>query len=70
VACQVARRLGAVRVIVGVPVAPAATVAGLPEADEVVCVLVPHPFGAVGVHYRDFRPIPEAEVLSLLDAAY
>jgi putative phosphoribosyl transferase len=70
VACQVVRRLGAVRVIVGVPVAPAATVAGLPEADEVVCVLVPRPFGAVGVHYRDFRPIPEAEVLALLDAAH
>jgi putative phosphoribosyl transferase len=70
VACQVARRLGAARVIVGVPVAPAPTVASLPEADEVVCVLVPRPFGAVGVHYRDFRPIPEAEVLALLDAAY
>jgi putative phosphoribosyl transferase len=70
VACQVARQLGAARVIVGVPVAPAATVSGLPEADEVVCVLVPRPFGAVGVHYRDFRPIPEAEVLALLDAAY
>jgi putative phosphoribosyl transferase len=69
VACQVARRLGAARVIVGVPVAPAPTVASLPEADEVVCVLVPRPFGAVGVHYRDFRPVPETEVLALLDAA-
>jgi putative phosphoribosyl transferase len=69
VACQVARRLGSARVIVGVPVAPAATVAGLPEADQVICVLVPRPFGAVGVHYRDFRPVPDAEVLALLDAA-
>jgi len=68
-ACLVARRLGAVRVIVAVPVAPAQTVEYLPEADTVVCVSVPARFVAVGAHYRDFSATSEDEVVALLDAA-
>jgi putative phosphoribosyl transferase len=38
VACQVARELGAARVIMAAPVAPAETVQKLSAADAVVCV--------------------------------
>ncbi len=69
VACEVARHLGAARVILAVPVAPAATVGDLPVADEVVCVSTPERFMAVGHHYRDFSPTSDEEVVVLLDAA-
>jgi putative phosphoribosyl transferase len=64
VACRVARHLGATRVIVAVPVAPADT--QLPEADELVTVASPQVFQAVGLHYRDFAPTDDAEVIELL----
>ncbi|CAA9317864.1 MAG: Protein-L-isoaspartate O-methyltransferase [uncultured Friedmanniella sp.] len=69
VACTVARRLGAARIVLAVPVAPAPTLERLPEADEVVCVEVPERFLAVGLHYRDFNQTPEQDVVKLLDAA-
>jgi putative phosphoribosyl transferase len=69
VACQVARRLGATRVVLAVPVAPAHTAAHLPEADEVVCVSAPQHFSAVGAHYVDFSPTSDDEVVALLDRA-
>ena len=69
VACEVARHLGAARVVVAVPVAPAETARGLPGADEVVCVRAPTQFMAVGHHYRDFSPTSDEEVIVLLDVA-
>lgn len=69
VACQVARHLGAAKVILAVPVGPAETIRHLPEADEVVCVSMPERFVAVGYHYRDFSPTSDEEVIVLLDAA-
>ena len=69
VACQVARQLGAARVILAAPVAPADTVQDLPEADAVVCVSIPNDFLAVGAHYRDFSPTSDDEVITLLDEA-
>lgn len=68
-ACQVARRLGAVRVVLAVPVAPANTVKHFEDADEVICLATPSDFVAVGYHYRDFSPTSEDEVIVLLDAA-
>ncbi|TXN31007.1 phosphoribosyltransferase [Lacisediminihabitans profunda] len=68
-ACQVARRLGAARVVLAVPVGPKDTVEGFTEADEVVCVAAPSQFLAVGYHYRDFSPTTDDEVIVLLDAA-
>jgi len=68
VACEVARQLGAAKVVLAVPVAPAGTLRTLPGADEVVCV-VPHLFWAVGNHYRDFSPTSDDEVIVLLEAA-
>jgi putative phosphoribosyl transferase len=69
VACRVARQLGAARVILAVPVAPADTLGSLTEPDEVVCLATPHQFSAVGYHYRDFSPTEDDEVVKLLDAA-
>lgn len=69
VACTVARRLGAARVLLAVPVASAAALDALPEADEVVCVQTPEPFRSVGLHYDDFTPTSEEDVIDLLDAA-
>lgn len=69
VACQVARELGAARVVVAVPVAPEESALGFPGADEVVCVATPRDFRAVGHHYRHFSPTTDEEVVVLLDAA-
>jgi putative phosphoribosyl transferase len=58
------------RVIVAVPVAAADTCEMLwREADEVVCLLTPSPFHAVGIWYEDFRPVEDAEVRNLMAAA-
>jgi putative phosphoribosyl transferase len=68
-ACQVARRLGAARVVLAVPVAARDTIEDFADADEVICVAAPPNFRAVGNHYRDFSPTTEDEVIVLLDAA-
>jgi len=68
VACQVARHLGAGRVILAVPLAPDDTLRSFTEADEVVCLEVPRHFMAVGAHYRDFAATSDEEVARLLDA--
>ncbi|RKR12790.1 phosphoribosyltransferase [Arthrobacter oryzae] len=69
VACRIARKQGAARVILAVPVAPADTLANLNEPDEVVCLATPRQFTAVGYHYRDFSPTDDDEVVRLLDLA-
>lgn len=69
VACRIARKLGAARVILAVPVAPADTLAELTEPDEVLCLATPAVFTAVGYHYRDFSPTEDDEVVQLLDLA-
>ncbi|TFD87401.1 phosphoribosyltransferase [Cryobacterium psychrotolerans] len=69
VACEVARHLGAAKVVLAVPVAPADTIRTFPEADEIVCISTPEFFGAVGAFYRDFSATGDDEVVSLLEAA-
>lgn len=66
-ACQVARRLGAARVILAVPVGSLDTVEHFADADEVICLATPTNFRAVGHHYRDFSPTSEDEVIVLLE---
>jgi putative phosphoribosyl transferase len=67
VACRVARALGASRVILAVPVAPADWVSRLGAvADDYVAVETPRDFWAVGQHYRDFRQTTDDEVLEAL----
>jgi putative phosphoribosyl transferase len=69
VAAEVARHLGAASVVLAVPVAPDDTVRALDCFDDVVALATPHPFVAVGNHYRDFSPTSDDEVVVLLDAA-
>ncbi len=69
VACQVARQLGAARVVLAVPVAPSRTLQESLSADEVVCLSAVSRFVAVGYHYLDFSPTTDEEVIVLLDAA-
>lgn len=66
-AVAVARRLGAPRVVVAIPVgAPEAVTQLLDTADEVICPWQPAEFGAVSRYYDDFRQVGAAEVTSLL----
>jgi putative phosphoribosyl transferase len=58
------------RLILAVPVAPADTIGRLrTEADDVICLMTPEPFYAVGEHYDDFRQTSDREVTTLLDEA-
>jgi putative phosphoribosyl transferase len=69
-ACQVARALGAARVVLAVPVAPPAadrTLHG--DADEVICLEMPERFLAIGEWYEDFAQTSDEEVVALLRAA-
>jgi putative phosphoribosyl transferase len=55
-------------VIAAVPVGSAEAVRDLRAvADEVVCLSIPSPFRAVGLHYGDFASVTEAEVQRLLE---
>jgi putative phosphoribosyl transferase len=69
-ACQVARALGAARIVIAVPVASRQAVASLHDVcDEMLCVEVPEPFYAVGEWYRDFSQTSDDEVVELLRRA-
>ena len=58
---------GAVRITVAVPVGSASACSLLSrEADRVVCVAVPSPFGAVGNWYRNFAQLGDDDVRSVL----
>ena len=46
--------------------APVGLAERVPEADDVVTLVSPRPFGAVSQHYADFSPTPEALVLAEL----
>lgn len=57
------------RIVVAVPTASPDTSQALKaEADEVVCVITPEPFFAVGYWYDDFAQTTDAEVRDLLSA--
>ncbi len=61
------RAAGAARLIAAVPVAAQDALDRLSgAADQVVCLEVPHPFVAVGAHYRDFAQVSDAEVAAAL----
>jgi putative phosphoribosyl transferase len=60
----------AARIVVAVPVAAAPTCDEFrTEVDEVVCILTPEPFWAVGLWYEDFSPTTDDEVRDLLALA-
>jgi len=61
------RRLGAEKVVIAVPVAPAATCHEMGKfADDVVCLHAPEIFYAVGEWYEDFSRLSDEEVRELL----
>jgi putative phosphoribosyl transferase len=68
-ACQVARNLGATRVVMAAPVGAQDTIARFTEADEVVCLATPAGFAAVGPYYRDFSATSDEEVVRILEEA-
>jgi len=69
-ACAVARRLGAARVILAVPVVAPGSARALRDIyDEVLFVQAPAWFGSVGEWYADFTPVPDADVAALLREA-
>ncbi|MCW3015771.1 MAG: phosphoribosyltransferase [Solirubrobacterales bacterium] len=61
------RDQGAGPIIIAVPVAsPEAVYLLATEADDVVSLTIPEHLGAVGLWYRDFAAVPDAEVLAVL----
>jgi len=69
-AVRAVRRQRPARLVVAVPVGTAEACQLLgEEADEIVCLYQPEPFHAVGLHYRDFHPTGESEVIELLEEA-
>ena len=69
-AVRAAKRAGARKVVVAVPVAPAAALPRFrSEADDIVVVDTPEPFLAVGRFYEEFEQVSDAEVERLLAEA-
>ncbi len=58
------------RLVLALPVAPLDALQRLAaEVDQVVCLLTPTPFHAVGAHYLDFAQLDDRQVMVALDAA-
>ncbi len=65
------RKQGASRIVLAVPVGPPECIAELRQvADEVVCLVEPSRFVAVGHWYENFQQVSDHEVCQLLDALY
>jgi putative phosphoribosyl transferase len=62
--------VGARRIVLAVPLAPRDV---LPEmrqlCEELLCLVSPEPFYAVGAHYGDFTQTEDVEVIRLLAEA-
>ena len=55
------------RLVLAAPVAPPDSLARLrPDADEIICLLVPEDFYAVGQFYQDFHQTTDQEVIAAL----
>lgn len=69
-ACQIARALGASRVVLAVPVAPPGWRDRVGEdADELIAVATPAGFMAIGQFYDDFSQTSDTEVIRCLATA-
>ncbi|WP_020574216.1 erythromycin esterase family protein [Actinopolymorpha alba] len=69
-AIRALRKLGAARIVVGVPAAPQSTVEELSAlVDEVVCATTPAQYAAVSQAYWDFSQTTDEDVRDLLRAA-
>jgi putative phosphoribosyl transferase len=66
-AVEAVRALGPQRVVVGVPAAAGETCSRLAShVDELVCLIAPEPFFAVGMWYRDFSETSDDDVRAAL----
>jgi len=64
------RGLGVKRLVAAIPVGPRDTLSRVrEEVDELVVLITPHPFFAVGNHYIDFAQVEDAAVIRYLTAA-
>jgi putative phosphoribosyl transferase len=71
VAVEAVRNAGAARVVVAVPTAPPEAVERLEEvADEVISLITPRQFMAVGTWYESFEQTSDQEVRDLLSEAW
>jgi putative phosphoribosyl transferase len=69
-ACQIARALGAARVVLATPVAPRGWQDRIgQDADEKISVTTPAPFYGIGQFYADFSQTSDAEVVACLERA-
>ena len=69
-AIEGARKLGAARVIVAAGVAPLGVYLSLrPEVDDLVCLLTPRDFRAVGLFYEEFPQLVDSDVCKFLSDA-
>jgi putative phosphoribosyl transferase len=67
---QALRQSTVANIVLAVPVAPPETASDLAdEVDELVCLMTPAGFMAVGAFYADFAQTSDDEVIALLDAA-
>lgn len=70
-AIRATHQLGAARIVVALPVASADAIAELrKEVDQVICVLEPKSFSAVGDWYQEFEQTDDAQVSMLLAIAH
>jgi putative phosphoribosyl transferase len=68
-ALRAVRAASPTRLTLAIPVAPRETLDTFAaEADRIVCLVAPRPFGAVGRYYRDFESTTDGEVRALLAA--
>lgn len=70
-AMEALRKQGASRIVLAVPVGSPESIAELRQvADEVVCLVEPSRFLAVGHWYENFQQVSDHEVCQLLDRLY
>lgn len=61
------KKQGAKKIILAVPVSSQEAVSKLKElADEVICLLIPDVFYAVGLHYRNFEQTTDEEIFNIM----
>ena len=69
-ALQALDQAGVALIVLALPVAPSSSLHEIaPLTDEIVCLMTPDPFYAVGAHYEHFDQTDDAEVVQLLEEA-
>ena len=62
------KKLQARKIIMAVSVAPSETVERISKiVDEVICLMVPSEFYAVGMYYKNFPQVTDKELFSVMD---